>query len=164
MYEENKGKHIIDGVFVIVLLLMFLLSALTVIAVGANIYRKNVEKTNENYSQRVSFAYVTEKIRQADQKGLVFVAENFGKNTLVMQQDIDGVKYDTIIYDYDGYLCELFARDDLGTVYPQSGQKILEINSFDVQEVTDGLISATIKDEDGCEESVFIAVKSSKEN
>ena len=160
MYEKNNGKHIIDGVFVICLLLMFLISALTVIAIGANIYKKNVEQTSENYSQRISFAYVTEKVRQADQKGLVFVEERFGKNALVLQQEIDGVMYDTIIYDYEGYLCELFARDDLGTLYPQAGQKILQINSFDVQKVTDGLLTATITDDNGIEESVFIAVKS----
>ena len=86
MYEKNSGKHIIDGVFVICLLLMFLISALTVIAIGANIYKKNVEQTSENYSQRISFAYITEKVRQADQKGLVYVEERFGKNALVLQQ------------------------------------------------------------------------------
>ena len=161
MNKENSGKHIIDGVFVICLLLMFLMSALTVIAIGANIYKKNVEETSENYSQRISFAYITEKVRQADTKGLVFVEERFGKNALVMQEEIGGVKYDTIIYDYEGYLCELFARNDLGTLYPQSGQKILEINSFDIKQVTDGLLSATITDDAGYEESVYIAVKSS---
>ena len=164
MNKENNGKHIIDGVFVICLMLMFLISALTVIAIGANIYKKNVEKTTENYSQRISFAYVTEKVRQADQKGMVFVEERFGKNALIMQEEISGVKYDTIIYDYEGYLCELFARNDLGTVYPQSGQKILPINSFDVEEVTDNLLTATITDDGGNEESVFIAVKSRSDN
>lgn len=160
MYEKTSGKHIIDGVFVICLLLMFLISALTVIAIGASIYKKNVEQTSENYSQRISFAYITEKVRQADQKGLVFVEERFGKNALVLQQEIDGTKYNTIIYDYEGYLCELFARDDLGTLYPQSGQKILQINSFDINEVTDGLISATITDDNGIQESIFISIKS----
>ncbi len=160
MYEKTSGKHIIDGVFVICLLLMFLISALTVIAIGASIYKKNVEQTSENYSQRISFAYITEKVRQADQKGLVFVEERFGKNALVLQQEIDGTKYNTIIYDYEGYLCELFARDDLGTLYPQSGQKILQINSFDINEVTDGLLSATITDDNGIQESIFISIKS----
>lgn len=160
MYEKTSGKHIIDGVFVICLLLMFLISALTVIAIGASIYKKNVEQTSENYSQRISFAYITEKVRQADQKGLVFVEERFGKNALVLQQEIDGTKYNTIIYDYEGYLCELFARDDLKTLYPQSGQKILQINSFDINEVTDGLLSATITDDNGIQESIFISIKS----
>ena len=163
MNKEAKGKHIIDSVFVICLLLLFLLSALTVIAIGAGIYKRNVAQTTENYSQRVSFAYVTEKVRQADKKGLVFVDQRFGKNVLVMQSETGGVLYDTIIYDYDGYLYELFARDDLQNLYPQSGQKILEIKRFEIDEVTEGLLSATITDADGCEQSIYIAVKSRNE-
>ncbi|MBQ3796325.1 MAG: DUF4860 domain-containing protein [Butyrivibrio sp.] len=164
MIQEKSGKHIIDGVFVICLMLLFLISALTVIAIGASIYKKNVETTGENYSQRVSFAYVTEKVRQADQKGLVFVDQRFGENALILQQKVGETLYDTIIYDYEGYLCELFVRDDLGTVYPNSGQKILQVGSFDIEEITDGLLSATITDKDGCVDSVYIAVKSRNEN
>ncbi len=160
MNQENSGKHIIDSVFVICLLLLFLISALTVIAIGASIYKKNVAQTNENYSQRVSFAYVTEKVRQADQNGQVFVDRRFDQNVLVLQQEIDGVLYDTLIYGYQGHLCELFARDDLSPLYPQSGQKILEINSFDIEKVKDNLLLATIKADDGAEESVYIAIKS----
>ena len=160
MNQENSGKHIIDSVFVICLLLLFLISALTVIAIGASIYKKNVAQTNENYAQRVSFAYVTEKVRQADQNGQVFVDQRFDRNVLVLQQEIDGVLYDTLIYGYQGYLCELFARDDLSPLYPQSGQKILQINSFDIAEVNDNLLLATIIADSGVEESVYIAIKS----
>ena len=81
-----------------------------------------------------------------------------------MQQKVGETLYDTIIYDYEGYLCELFVRDDLGTVYPNSGQKILQVGSFDIEEITDGLLSATITDKDGCVDSVYIAVKSRNEN
>ena len=164
MNQEKRGKHIIDGVFVICLMLLFLICALTVIAIGASIYKKNVEETGENYSQRVSFAYVTEKLRQADQKGLVFVSERFGQDVLILQQEVGETLYDTIIYDYEGYLCELFVRDDLDHIFPMSGQKILQVKSFDIEEVTDGLLSATITDEDGCVDSVYIAVKSRNEN
>ncbi len=160
MNQEKSGKHIIDSVFVICLLLLFLISALTVIAIGASIYKKNVQQTTENYAQRISFAYVTEKIRQADQNGMVFVTEKFDRNVLVLQEDVDGELYNTYIYGYQDYLCELYARDDLEYVYPQSGQKILKIDSFDIKEIDDGLLLATIKADGSNEESVFIAVKS----
>ena len=160
MDNNRKDKHIIDSVFVICLMLLFVLCALSVIAIGASIYKKNVAQTNENYSQRVSVAYITEKVRQADQNGLVFVDQRFDRNVLVMQQEVDGVLYDTLIYSYQGYLCELFARDDISPIYPQSGQKILKINSFDIKQIHDGLLSAIITSDDGVEESVLIAVKS----
>ena len=160
MNPESNKKHIIDTVFVICLMLLFLLSALTVIAIGANIYKKNVAQIGDNYAQRVSIAYVTEKVRQSDINGDVFVEELFGQNVLVFQQEIDNILYNTYIYGYDGYLMELFARNDLDNFYPQTGQKILEINSFDIETVYPGLLKATITEVDGLEETVYISVHS----
>ena len=98
MDPNTNKRHIIDAVFVICLLLLFLISALTVIAIGASIYKKNVAQTSENYAQRVSTAYVTEKIRQSDANGSIFTRELFGTNVLVLQQEIDGSLYNTYIY------------------------------------------------------------------
>lgn len=162
MYQENRKNHIIDTAFVICLLLLFLLSALTVIAVGASIYKKNVEKTTENYSQRVSFSYVTEKIRQSDINGNIDVEELFGKNVLIIRDESGDESYSTYIYDYDGYLMEFFARSDISNFYPQSGQKILKINSFDIEKIRDGLLRITITDDSGNEDDEFVFVKSQR--
>lgn len=153
-------KHVIDTIFVICLLLLFMLSALTVIAIGASIYKKNVAQASANNSERISFAYVTEKVRQADQNGLVTVESFFGRNALVLKEEINGVLYKTYIYSYDGYLMELFARDDLNNYYPQTGQKIIRVNSFDISITSDNLLKVSIETDDGEEEAVYIAVRS----
>lgn len=160
MNPNTSKKHVIDTVFVICLMLLFLLSALTVIAIGANIYKKNVAQTNDNYAQRVSIAYVTEKVRQSDVSGSIFVRELFGQNVLVFQQELNGDLYNTYIYSYEGYLMELFARDDLQSFYPQTGQKILKINSFIIEKASEDLLRATITEEDGVEETVYISIHS----
>ena len=162
MNSGSNKQHMIDTVFVICLMLLFLLCALTVIAIGANIYKKNVAQTGNNYAQRVSIAYVTEKVRQSDNNGKVFVKNLFGQNVLVFQQEIDNDTYNTYIYSYNGYLMELFARDDLENFYPQTGQKIIEINSFDIESAGNNLLRATITENDGFEETVFISVHSSQ--
>ena len=141
-------------------MLLFLLSALTIIAIGASIYKKNVAQTNDNYAQRVSIAYVTEKVRQSDVSGSIFVRELFGQNVLVFQQEVNGDLYNTYIYSHEGYLMELFARDDLESFYPQTGQKILKINSFMIEKASDDLLRATITEEDGQEETVYISIHS----
>ncbi|WP_051688687.1 DUF4860 domain-containing protein [Butyrivibrio sp. AE2032] len=162
--ELNKNKHhMIDSVFVICLMLLFVLSALSVIALGASIYKKNVALMADNNSQRIACAYVTEKVRQADKKGAIYAKEIFGENALVMSEEIGGKIYNTYIYDYEGHLCELYAREDLGTFYPQSGQKILEVTSFDVQEVSDTLLGITIVLEDGSTDNLYIAKRSTPE-
>ena len=150
----------IDTVFVICLMLLFLISALTVISIGANIYKKNVATTSENYAQRVSIAYITEKVRQSDVDGNVYVQRLFDQNVLVFEQTVNGSVYNTYIYSYDGYLRELFARADLDNFYPQTGQKILKLNSFDIEKTNDNLLKATVTEEDGSKETVFIAVHS----
>ncbi len=160
MNPRTSKKHVIDTVFVICLMLLFLLSALTIIAIGASIYKKNVAQTNDNYAQRVSIAYVTEKVRQSDSSGAIFVRELFGQNVLVFQQEVNGDLYNTYIYCHEGYLMELFARDDLESFYPQTGQKILKINSFMIEKASDDLLRATITEEDGIEETVYISIHS----
>jgi hypothetical protein len=139
---------------------LFVLSALAVITIGANIYKKNVSAMSDNYSHRIASAYVTEKVRQADNQGRVYVEDLFDQHALVLQDEIDGVLYNTYIYSYDGYLMELYARADLKDIYPQSGQKILEITSFNVDYVSDSLLSVNLILKDGDDESMFIARRS----
>ena len=161
--DQNTNKnHIIDTVFVILLLLLFVLSSLTVIAIGASIYKKNVAQVEYNYSQRIAGAYITEKVRQSDANGGIFVKEVFGKNVLVIEEKIGGTLYYTYIYEYDGYLREFYTRADNETFYPQSGQKIIEINSIDTSELTENLLKVDITLPDGSFESVVITKRSVK--
>jgi hypothetical protein len=164
MIQEQKKGHTIDTVFVICLLLLFVLSSLSVIAIGASIYKKNVAAMADNSSHRIACAYITEKVRQSDNEGNVYVKEIFGENALVLSKDIDGVTYNTYIYDYDGNLMELFARADLDNFYPQSGQKILKIDSFDIEEISDSLFRAEVILEDGFEDYLYITKRSTKAN
>ncbi len=160
MKQDQKKNHTIDTVFVICLLLLFVLSSLSVIAIGASIYKKNVREMGDNSSHRIACAYITEKVRQADENGQVRVEEIFGENALVLTKEIKGVTYNTYIYDYDGNLMELFARSDLGSFYPQSGQKILKIDSFDIEEISEGLFKADVVMSDGFEDYLYITRRS----
>jgi hypothetical protein len=155
-----KNKHIIDSVFVICLMLLFVLSALSVIAIGAAIYKKNVSSMSTNDSHRIASSYITEKVRQGDEYGQIHVEEIFGENALVLTKELNGTLYNTYIYDYNGHLMELFARDDLGQFYPQSGQKILEVSSFDIEQVSDTLLNVTIVLKDGTVDFLYIAKRS----
>ncbi len=164
MELEQKKNHTIDTVFVICLMLLFVLCALAVIAIGASIYKKNVAEMGENSAHRIACAYITEKVRQADQNGMIQVEEIFGENALVMSEEVNGQIYNTYIYDYDGQLMELFARADLGTFYPQSGQKIMSIGSFDIEEVSDSLFRAVVVFDNGFEDYIHIAKRSNTAN
>ncbi len=163
MELRSKSHHIIDAVFILCLMFLFVLSALSLITLGAGIYKKNVSAMAHNYNQRTACAYITEKVRQSDNNGAIHVENIFSQNTLVLQENIDGVTYNTYIYDYDGYLMELYARADLKTFYPQSGQKILEINSFDIEEISDSLLFVDMVVDGGERESMYIAKRSTSQ-
>ncbi|MCR5155336.1 MAG: DUF4860 domain-containing protein [Butyrivibrio sp.] len=162
MNTRTQNKHIIDAVFVICLALLFVLSALSVIAIGADVYKKNVSAMESNNDRRIATAYVTEKVRQADADGGVYARDIFDHNALVLQEEINGQLYDTYIYEYEGTLRELFARDDLEVFYPQSGQKIMNILSFDIEEVTDHILSVNITLLDGTTDHLYITKRSAK--
>ena len=164
MNTGSNKKHIIDAVFVICLALLFVLSTLSVIAIGASIYRKNVDAMDSNNSRRIASAYITEKVRQADVNGAVFAKEIFDQNALVLQEEIGGQLYNTYIYEYDGELRELFARDDLNTFYPQSGQRILKILAFDIENINDNILDVNVTHEDGTTDHLYIAKRSRKAN
>ena len=162
MELNQKKHHMIDSVFVICLMLLFVLCALSVIAIGASIYKKNVALMSNNNSHRIACAYITEKMRQADKGGEIHVKEIFGENALVMSESIDGVIYNTYIYDYEGNLCELYAREDIGNFYPQSGQKIMPVTSFEIMEVSDNMFNIIIVLEDGSMDNLYVAKRSSR--
>ena len=164
MNLKSKNRHIVDVAFILCLMLLFVLCALSVISLGAGIYKKNIESMKNNYDHRTVCAYITEKVRQSDTNGAIFVQDLFGQNALVLQEKINGTLYNTYIYDYDGYLMELYARADLNTFYPQSGQKLLEVNSFDISQESDSLFLANIVLSDGAKESVYIAKRSTGDN
>ena len=162
--QKKTDKHVIDSVFVICLMLLFVLCALSVIAIGAGIYQKNVSAMASNNSHRIASAYITEKVRQADINGTVRVKELFDDNVLAMSKEVGGELYTTYIYDFDGKLMELMARDSLDVIYPQSGQKIMDIKSLDIEEISDRMFKIEIVLEDGTEEFLYITKRSRSGN
>ncbi len=160
MELEGKRSHVIDTLFVLCLLFLFIISAITVIIIGAGVYKRNVSAMSGNYSHRIACAYISEKIRQSDVKGRIFTEELFGQTTLVMQDEVEGVLYNTYIYNHDGYLRELYARSDLKELFPQSGQKILEISSFDITELNESCFKIQVTLDDGTVEDFLISKRS----
>lgn len=157
--NEKQENHIIDILFVIALFCIFALSAIFLISIGANVYGKTVEHMDSNFSQRTSFAYVTEKIRQSDQLGAVSAGELAGHPALLITQNTGGSEYITYLYKYNGYLKELMVRADT-PLGPEAGQDILAVTGFSLTEVSEGLFSFTIATDDKTSCSLYVSTKS----
>lgn len=159
--KEKTNRHIIDILFVISLFCIFALSAIFLISIGAGIYEKTVVHMEENFSGRTAFAYVTEKIRQADSEGAVTAGEFAGSPALILSQSIEGSDYITFLYEDEGFLKELFMPKGT-SLGPEAGQEILAVSEFSFVQVNENLYSFFISIDEKKQYRFFISTHSQK--
>ena len=129
--RKQEERHIIDILFVIGLFCIFALSTIFLISIGADIYGKTVSNTEINFNDRTSFAYVTEKIRQADRSGAITASTLEGRSVLKLQTPLS----------------------------LSAGQEILPVSDFSVSRIQDNLLQITIHTADGDDCSLSVSLK-----
>ena len=158
MSKERTRKHNIDIMFLMILFLIFTFSAVSVLLMAVNSYRSVVYANESNADARTAIAYIRETVRQHDSAGAIDVSEIDGKQCIRMVVAEDYYLY---IYEYDGYLMELEAKENSG-VTADFGNKILEIKSLEISQENQGqTLYVDIEDADGGSEHVSIGIKSS---
>lgn len=156
MNNRNENRHTIDFLFVIALLFLFAFMAIMLIALGASVYQRNVSLMEKNYETRTSYAYVTEKIRQADATGNLQIGSIDQLPALLLFQDINGISYTTYLYQHNGKLTELLART--GASLPaESGQPIISVKNFKIDQIADRLYCITITEPDDSNISIYLS-------
>ena len=95
MQVKQERNHIVDVLFVLALFVVFTLSALVLVILGANVYRQTVSYMDENYEARTAYSYLTEKVRQNDVYGSIYVGELEGSRALVLTREINDTTYAT---------------------------------------------------------------------
>ena len=157
--EKIKRKHMIDLLFPIALFLVLAASSLFLVILAANVYRKSVAWEESNYGSRTCLSYVTEKIRQSDTDGGVETGTFDGIPCLILRQNFGDQAYATYLYSYEGQLGELFVQEG-ADVHAPDGQRILEVNNFNITEQEKGIFKISCSDENGKESVTYAAVKS----
>ena len=64
----ERQRHMTDQMFLVILFAVFAVCAFSLSMIGANIYSHTASVMNEDYEERIDISYVTEKIRQWDEK------------------------------------------------------------------------------------------------
>ena len=156
MNNRSENRHTIDFLFVIALLFLFAFMAIMLIALGASVYQRNVSLMEKNYETRTSYAYVTEKIRQADATGNLQIGTIDQLPALLLYQEINDVSYTTYLYQYNGKLTELLART--GSSLPAgSGQPIIPVKDFKIDRIADRLYCITVTEPDDSNISIYLS-------
>ena len=142
---KEPRRHLTDIVFTLSLFGLFVIVSLTLVLMGANVYRDTHEEMTANYDVRTSLVYITEKLRQSGTEPQLATVD--GADALVLPRPFDSGDYETWIF---------FAGDELrevtvaaGTqVRAGDGQAIMPLHSFTLERA-DGLLTVSVQTEAG---------------
>lgn len=155
MKKSNLGFLLVLLVFAV-----FMVSALLVLLSGADIVQGITQRDQKNYEQRTAVQYIATRVRQADQAGAVSVRTTEMGDSLILAEEIDGIRFETMVYCYDGYLREMFYASGLDAG-AEFGEKILPAEQFYVSDCGDYL-DLDITFADGQTRSMILRIRSER--
>lgn len=162
MKKQLNHQHIIDFLFVLSLFCVFAVSSVLLILFGADIYNKTVQQMECNYSSRTSIAYITEKIRQSDIEHAINIISQDDTQILMLTTVINDIPYATSLYEYNGYLYELFARTDLELPL-DAGQPVIELHSLSFSQIKPNILKITFSEDINTEHTIYVSTHSNME-
>ena len=95
---------LIPVLFVLTLFLLLSVLSVSVILAGSTVFEKISDDMESNYQRRVTFSYLTTKIRQNDSAGNITVVNKDGTDMIAIKESEKEVTY---IYYYDGYIRDI---------------------------------------------------------
>lgn len=162
MESNQEKRHIVDILFVLALFGVFVLSALILVILGANVYKNTVASMSQNFESRTACSYITEKVRQSDLYDSISIGTLEGTQALVFTQEIQGSLYGTYIYYDNGELKELFMREgsNIGNNPLEAGTAIMELKDFSLEMINDKLLSVHLTTTKNETKTVYISLHS----
>jgi len=168
---KQRRHFVVDVLFVLALFGVFAVSALTLVLIGADVYRHTVNDMNRNYDTRTAAAYITEKVRQNDCSvtsngdyidGAVAISSLDDLPAILLTRELEGEIYCTYLYLYGGYLKELFMRQgsSLGSNAADAGQNIMPLSDLRLEQVSAHLLKVSLTTQEGEEHQLMISTRS----
>ncbi len=155
-----KERNSINGLLIFLVYGMFALFSLFLVVIGARVYRDVVTCGKRNTAVRSSFVYLANKIRmESGSSDSIYLEERNDLNVLVLKSAES--EYETLIYFYDGMLREYVGQQN-GDFEPKAGEKILDVESFEMEELASGLLNLTMTDEEGTRYEMKLSIPYAK--
>ena len=98
----ERQRHMTDQMFLVILFAVFAVCAFSLSMIGANIYSHTASVMNEDYEERIDISYVTEKIRQWDEKDSIEIGSFHGRTALIHTEKINREKIQYISLSGEG--------------------------------------------------------------
>lgn len=156
--RERINNYIVDLLFTLALFGAFAVSSILVVYFGARVYENINRGMERNFASRTAVAYITEKLRQRDSEGTADIVKLEGHNAIMLIKKTDELIESTYIFSDEGYLKEVTVK---GEERPSlsDGVEIMELGSFTVKEIAEGIFNVIIVDTMGNTERAYISTK-----
>ncbi len=154
---KRRNAWIANYASMLSLLCVFIIGSLILMNVGVHVYKNIVENNAENFRLRASLSYVATKVRQYDMADTISVQEEDGVPMLVFQEELEGTKYLTRIYCYDGNMMELFQEEGLEHDL-NDGFEIMELDDLQIEQQGNQIFLTAM--DGGEKESLTLSIRS----
>lgn len=155
-------KSVLNTVFVLLLFCAFVMMMLMALLSGAGAYRSVQGHMEAQYTERTALSYLEAKLHHYDRVDGVQLEPFYDTMALTLYEDIDGVRYKTVIYQYDGYIRELFFEDGL-TFRPEDGQIVIAAKALQCSWKQPNLLQLVCVAEDGAQTELLVYLHSGEE-
>lgn len=156
---DNRRTNKIDSIFVIALFTVFAITAFLLILIGAKQYQHTADSMDANYESRTISSYITEKVRQHDEAGVIYACNLEGTPSLALETVENEVTYVTYIYYYNEAIREIMVTED--SVFSlDTGQEIMKTGGFEVSFEENDLLKITITTAEGNTEHIYLTLHS----
>ena len=159
--RPTGGSHMISGVFVFLLIGIFAIASITLVLSGIGAYRNVTNAAARNTERQLALSYLANKVRAYDGAGSVSVDTRDGISVLSLREDWEGETYETLIYHYDGAICEQYTSAD-GEFVPMYGERLTEALALQFNEVRPDLMQVEATLSDGSVYALHMALRTSQ--
>jgi hypothetical protein len=142
-------------IFVMVLLILFSISTLTLVASGSNSYININNKGEDTSNLRIAQSYIHTKVRQNLEKNSIYLKQfsEVDGNCLVIKDGYSNVGYETVIFLDEGEMKESIIISG-GSFNPEASFPLVEIDELNFEIAGDGLFFETSVNNNGSTRSL----------
>lgn len=158
MNKRQEKGWIINFMCILAILGVFAVSALVLMNVGVHVYKNIAMGNAENFKLRTSLSYIATKVRQTDAKDCIYLTQKDGTMVLTLEEEIDGVPYETLIYYYKGKLYELY-QEKSNAYQLSDGMDVMELSDMKFEMASEHLLKATAENGAGDTEELLIDLR-----
>lgn len=153
------GGHNISGVFVFLLIAVFALASVTLVLTGVNVYSQVTKTASGNTDRQVALSYLLGKVHAYDHENGIYLEDRNGVQVLCLREAIEGEAYETLIYFYDGAICEQFSSSENEFV-PDYGERLTAVQALQFTAETPELLKVSVTLADGSEHNMHMGLRS----